>query len=428
MSLRARIANFIMPKNEAVPVEPQQEVQQLPSKTTETISLNPTVSELNSFFNVNDITSAGPALYSATYYACMLIRCNAFAKLPLKIMKSTLNGGAQPYREHPLYELLTLRPNPYMSAHDFKWATKFMTLHYGNGYWTYTFEHGRITGLYLLDSGLVQILVDDAGLIGRKDAIYYYYYDKQGRLFAYPSEKVVHFKCFPTDGIQGNSIRHYMATDINKEQLGNSVVTSKYKNGLQDPIIVQYSGELSNQLIVNKIKRKFSDIGGVQNAGKVIPIPVGFSANQLTTRLVDSQFFELQGLTTRKIANAFGVKGFQLNDMEKTTYNNVEQQNKAFYSDTLQNDLIATEQELDYKLLFPFERQQGMFSRFNADAILRSDTLTRYKAYQIGISSSFIMPSEVRAKENMPFIEGSDKLIHDNGAAVPLSDIGIQYK
>lgn len=425
MKIKSKIARFLTPKNEMLSEDKQTEFIK---KSVDTISLNPTISEINSFFGVNDITTAGPALYSATYYACMLIRCNAFAKLPFKIMRTTPGGGAEPYREHPLYELLTLRPNPYMSAHDFKWATKFMTLHYGNGYWAYTFEHGRITGVYLLDSASVQILVDDAGLVGKQNAIYYYYYDKTGRLFIYPSEKIVHFKCFSTDGIQGYSIRHFLASDINKEQLGDGVITSKYKNGLQDPLIVQYSGDLNNQMIVNKIKRKFSEIGGVQNAGKVIPIPAGFSANQLATRLVDSQFFELQGLTTRKIANAFGVKGFQLNDMEKSTYSNVEQQNKAFYSDTLQNDLIAAEQEVDYKLLFPFERKQGVFSQFNADAMLRSDTLSRYQAYQIGISSSFIMPSEVRAKENMPFIEGSDQLIHDNGAAVPLSDIGIQYK
>lgn len=428
MSFRARLANFIMPKNEATTAESQQEAQSDSSKTTETISLNPTISEINSFFGTTDIVTAGPALNSATYYACMLIRCNAFAKLPLKIMQSMPRGGARVCREHPLFELLTLRPNPYMSAHDFKWATKFMTLHYGNAYWVYTFERGRITGLYLLDSELVQILVDDAGLIGKKDAVYYYYYDKLGRLIVYPHDKVVHFKCFPKDGIHGGSVRYYIRSKLNQEQFGDSVVNSRYQGGLHDPIVVQYTGDMSNKALVIKIQKRFSEIGGVKNAGKVIPIPAEFTVNQLATRLVDAQFFELQGLNVRQIANAFGVKSFQLNDMEKSTFNNVEQQNKAFYTDTLQNDLIATEQEVDYKLLFSFERQQGIFSQFNADAILRSDIKTRYEAYKTGITGGFIMPSEVRETEDLPFVEGSDKLIYGNGAAVPVSDIGIQYK
>lgn len=428
MSFRSRLANFIMPKNEAVTTETQQETQSDTSKSTEEISLNPTISELNSFFGVNDITTPGPALYSATYYACMLIRCNAFAKLPLKIMQALPKGGARVCREHNLFELLTLRPNPYMSAHDFKWATKFMTLHYGNGYWVYTFERGRITGLYLLDSEKVQILVDDAGIIGKKDAIYYYYHDKLGRLIVYPSDKVVHFKCFPKDGIHGGSVRYYIASKLNQEQFGDSVVNSRYQGGLHDPIIVQYTGDMSNKAIATKIQRRFNQIGGVKNAGKVIPIPGEFTASQLATRLVDAQFFELQGLNVRQIANAFGIKSFQLNDMEKSTFNNVEQQNRAFYTDTLQNDLIATEQEIDWKLLFPFERKQGIFSQFNADAMLRADIKTRYEAYKTGITGGFIMPSEVREMENRPFVEGSDKLIYGNGAAVPVADIGIQYK
>lgn len=428
MSFRSRLANFIMPKNEAVTAETQQETQSDTSKSTGKISLNPTISELNSFFGVNDITTPGPALYSATYYACMLIRCNAFAKLPLKIMQTLPKGGARVCREHPLFELLTLRPNPYMSAHDFKWATKFMTLHYGNGYWVYTFERGRITGLYLLDSEKVQILVDDAGIIGKKNAVYYYYYDSKGQLIVYPHDKVVHFKCFPTDGIHGIGVRHFIASKIHQEQLGDSVVNTRYEGGLHDPVVVQYTGDLSNQALVNKINRRFAQIGGAKNAGKVIPIPAEFTVSQLETRMVDAQFFELQGLTVRQIANAFGVKSFQLNDMEKSTFNNVEQQNKAFYTDTLMDDFVATEQEVDWKLLFSFDRKQGIFSQFNADAILRANILERYQAYREAIFSGVKMPSECREKENLPFIEGSDKLLFGNGAAVPLADIGIQYE
>lgn len=428
MSFRRKLADFIMPKNEATTSESKQEAQSGSSKTTEKISLNPTVSELNSFFGISDIITPGPALYSATYYACMLIRCNAFAKLPLKIMQALPKGGARICREHPLYEMLTLRPNSYMSAYDFKWATKFMTLHYGNGYWVYTFERGRITGLYLLDSEKVQILVDDAGIIGKKNAVYYYYYDSKGQLVVYPHDKVVHFKCFPTDGIHGIGVRHFIASKIHQEQLGDSVVNTRYEGGLHDPVVVQYTGDLSNQALVNKINKRFAQIGGVKNAGKVVPIPAEFTVSQLETRMVDAQFFELRGLNVMEIANAFGVKSFQLNNMEKSTFNNVEQQNKSFYTDTLMPDFVATEQEVDWKLLFSFDRMQGIFSQFNADAILRGDIKSRYEAYNIGITGGFIKPSEVREMENRPFEEGSDKLIYGNGAAVPMSDIGIQYK
>ena len=148
---------------------------------------------------------------------------------------------------------------------------------------------------------------------------------------------------------------------------------------------------------------------------------------QLETKLVNSQFFQMQGLTTRHIANAFGVKSFQLNDMEKSTYNNIEQQNKAFYSDTLQNVLTTYEQELDYKAFRKDEKDAGYYTKFAVDSILRSDLATRYNSYATGISSGFQTIAEVRAKEDLPFVEGTDKLIIGNGASIPLADLGKQY-
>ena len=126
-------------------------------------------------------------------------------------------------------------------------------------------------------------------------------------------------------------------------------------------------------------------------------------------------------------SNAFGVKGFQLNDMEKSTYNNIEQQNRAFYSDTLQNAITEYEQEMDYKLLSSKEQRDGHYWDFNVDVMLRSDIESRYRAYQTGITAGFLKISEARQKENLPFEDGSDRLIIGNGASIPLTDLGKQY-
>ena len=200
----------------------------------------------------------------------------------------------------------------------------------------------------------------------------------------------------------------------------------KYEKGLQDPIVVTYTGDLSKDK-TNAIKKKFANLGGAKNAGRVIPIPTDFDVKQLETKLVNSQFFQLNGLTTRHIANAFGVKSFQLNDMEKSTYSNIEQQNRAFYSDTLQNALTAYEQEMTYKLIFESDRENGIYIKGNADVMLRSDIESRYRAYQTGISSGFLQIAEARKKEELPFIEGTDRLIIGNGASIPLSELGNQY-
>ena len=392
-----------------------------------TIGTNPTVEQIRQFFNLGDIADIDSSrLTAATYFACMVIRCNAVAKLPMKVKRKTPDGGAEELREHPLYPLLHLRPNPFMSSHDFIWATEFQRLHFGDSFWVKTGRGAKFKGLFLLDSTRVQIVIDDAAILGSPNTVYYLYTDARSGQTIYHEDEIVHFKNFAMNGVTGMSIRRYLGGIIANEQYAQNVVSEKYKSGLQDPVVVTYTGDLSTER-ENRLKRKFEQLGGVKQAGKVIPIPVDFGIKTLETKLVDAQFAELSTLTSRQIANAFGVKSFQLNDLEKSTYSNITQQNAAFYSDTLLNVITAYEQEMDCKLLFDSERAEGIFISFNPDIMLRADTLTRYQAYQTGVSGGFIKISEVRAKEDMPFVPGTDRLIIGNGAAIPLDDVGKQY-
>lgn len=393
---------------------------------TETLKLNSTIKEICAFFGVNDISEIGVSeLLSVTYFSCMQIRCNALAKLPFKVMQYKTEG-AEELTQHPLSDLLKLRPNYFTSAHDFMWATEFQRIHFGNAIWVYEFSGGKIKSLYLLDSERVEIVVDNTCLLSNQNDVYYIYHDPKNGNVIYKSEQVAHFKFFPTNGITGTPISQYIAKTVNQEKYAQNVINNKYKSGLQDPIVVTYTGDVDESRR-NKIKRKFEAMGGVENAGKVIPIPSEFDIKTLETKLVNSQFFELNGLTTKHIANAFGVKSFQLNDLEKSTYNNIEAQNQAFYSDTLENPVIKYEQEITYKLLFNDERKKGIYVHCNTDAMLRSDILTRYRAYEIGIQNGFKMISECRKKEGDPFIGGTDKLIIGNGASIPLDMLGKQY-
>ena len=389
------------------------------------IDLNPSIKDLSQFFNFDIEDISTNKLTSPTYYACMLIRCNAIAKLSLNVLKES-NKGTEKAIKHPLYNVLKHRPNKFMSPHDFFWATEFQRLEYGNAFWVMRAERGKIKELYLLNSTNVQIMVDNTNILDDKNTVYYIYNDSKYGQIIYTADEIVHLKNFSKDGITGTSIRKYLMDTISNEQSSQKVLKEKYKSGLQDPIIVTYTGDL-NEAMKTKIKKKFADLGGAKNAGKVVPIPTDFGVKQLETKLVNNQYFELQGLTTRQIANAFGVKSFQLNDMEKSTYNNIEQQNKAFYSDTLQNVLTAYEQEVMYKLLSFDEREQGYSCRFNIDGILRSDLASRTASYVNGIQAGYMTIAEVREKEKLPYKEGTDKLIIGNGASIPLELLGKQY-
>lgn len=393
----------------------------------QSISSASSAEEIAEFFGWDDDLAGREALNAATYYACMQIRCNAFAKLPIKI-KQYQGRGSVNIRDSDLNELLQTRPNRFTSAHDLKFATEFQRIEFGDAFWYMDYNgHGKLRGLYLLDSRRVQIYIDDKGIIREKNAVYYLYSDVKHGEMVFSEEEICHFKHFSKDGIVGTPIKKYLFDCIDSELYANKMLKEKYKSGLQNPIIVQYIGELSPEK-ENKIQKKFASLGGAKNAGRVIPIAPDFKVEQLETKLVNNQFFELQGLNAKNIANAFGVKSFQLNDMERSTYANIETQNRAFYTDTLLNVLTVYEQEMDWKLLSSSQRADGWYFKINVDAILRSDNKARAEQHQIEIASGILTPAEAREQEDRPYMPGTDVLIYGNGASMPLNQLGKQYE
>lgn len=249
-----------------------------------------TLQQLNDFFNRQGFSSALAKnnLNAATYYACMLIRCNALAKVPFKVYERDGDGAKE--SDHYLNKLLKLRPNRFMTAHDFFWASEFQRLSTGNTFWVYSFRRGKIEEVYLLDSNYVEIIVDNAGILSSPNSVYYLYTDpRSSRQVIYTSDRIVHHKYFSTDGIKGNSIQKYLVDVLSQEKYAQQVVNEKYSHGLQDPIIVTFTGDLDKTRAA-QIKKKFANLGGAQNAGTVIPIPTDFGVQQLETKLVNSQF------------------------------------------------------------------------------------------------------------------------------------------
>ena len=106
----------------------------------------------------------------------MQIRCNALAKLPIKLMQMSSDGNVEKI-DDDIAQVLKYRPNPYITPHDFLWSTEYQRLEYGNAYGLISTLRGKIKALYLLDSRNMKIIIDDTSLINKKNAVYYYYHE-----------------------------------------------------------------------------------------------------------------------------------------------------------------------------------------------------------------------------------------------------------
>jgi HK97 family phage portal protein len=366
-------------------------------------------------------------LSETTYFACLKILSESLGKLPLKMYQQT-NRGIIKSDKMELYKILKLRPNPYMTSSIF-WSTVEMNRnHYGNGYVWCRFEGPKLLDLWIMQSEHTTVLIDDAGILGTKDRIWYRYTDpKTGKEYTFGSDEVMHFKTSSTfDGIIGMPVKDILKNTVDGALESQKFMNNLYKSGLTGKAVLEYTGDLDDKTRERLIKGFEDFASGSKNAGKIIPVPLGMKLVPLNIKLTDSQFFELKKYTALQIASAFGIKPNQINDYEKSSYASAEAQNLAFYVDTLLFILKQYEEEITYKILSDKLIDQGYYFKFNVNVILRADLKTQMEALAKGVNNGIYTPNEARDYLDLPAEEGGDVLVM-NGNYIPISMVGQQY-
>jgi hypothetical protein len=140
-------------------------------------------------------------------------------------------------------------------------------------------------------------------------------------------------------------------------------------------------------------------------------------ANVLGTNSQDTQQLQQEQFIRQNVASWFNLPPHKLGDSSRTSYNSLEQENRAYLTGTLQHWLKRWELECDTKLLTQRQRQSwSHYFSFNRKSLLQGDTESRYRAYEIGRRNEWLSANDVRQAEDMPLIEDpmADQYINPN--------------
>lgn len=392
-------------------------------------------SELAALFGVpasSIVVDGNTSLKEVTVYTCVKILSESVAKLPMKIFKDTGNGSERVNGDYR-YPLLKLRPNPYMSAFDFWRLMETWVDTQGNAY-AYIGaaksgrNAGKITGFYPMKPDQMTVYVDDAGLISSQKRVWYVYRDDMGNEYPLNSDEVLHFKGLSVNGLIGLSVLETLRMTIENARGATSYLNTSYKNGMQAAGFLQYTGDLNDDS-ANALRAKFEKMtSGILNSNRIAVMPPGIAYQPFSLKMTDAQFLENTQLTIQQLTAAFGIKPHQVNDQTKTSYASTAEANREFYSDTLLGKLTMYEQETNYKIFTDGELAEGLYTKFNADVILRADAQKRIAMYAQAINTMQMTPDESRALEDRPSMPGGDKL-YGNAALVPATMLaeGLPY-
>ena len=133
----------------------------------------------------------------------------------------------------------------------------------------------------------------------------------------------------------------------------------------------------------------------------------GLRWKPVTTSAADMELNQSREMQIANVARIFRVKPSLIGAKggDSQTYSNTEMDGQQFVTYTLLPWLRRL--EAAFSTLLP----RPQFVQFDTDAFLRADTLTRFRAHQIAISSGIRTPNEARAIENLEPYPGGDEFV-----------------
>lgn len=201
-----------------------------------------------------------------------------------------------------------------------------------------------------------------------------------------------------TDGIKGLSRVGLGAEALGVALAAEQTAASMFGDGLLFAGILHSDQDLSPDQAkgIAALFRSFlqGDVGA-----KIPVLGKGTGFDKMSMAAEEAQFLEGRQFQVLEVARLFGVPPPLLMDPGATSNygTGLEQQMLFFLVTTLNGWLTRVEQIAGLHLT-----PRGQFCEFTRAGLLQTDTLSRYRAYAVGIQWGWLSPADVRRLENLP--------------------------
>ena len=383
------------------------------------ISLEPSLSFANKTASGKSVT-VNSALQLSAVWACVRFVSETASTLPLKLYEEKADGSRELAKNHPLYNVLCKTPNYEMTQSRFMQFVVASILLWGNAYVEKKYIGKRIISLEPLLPQHVTVSRNKA--TGQLE----YRYTKDGVERKIDEKDIMHIRGFGIDGVMGvftiSKGRETFGTAMAAEQSAGKF----FENGLQT------SGFLSTADKLNDVQRSrlTGHIGrfmGSRNAGRVMVLEHGMTYQGITMNPEAAQMLQTRAFEVEEICRWFRVLPIMIGHFDKQSSwaSSAEAQDVQILKYTFRPLLVNIEQEISRCLIGRMD-SDVIYPQFNVEGLLRADSVTRSNYYNSSLNNGWMSRNEVRAKENLPPIEGGDTYTVQS-ALMPLDKVGSNY-
>lgn len=369
--------------------------------------------------DAGEVVTDATALSLSAVWACRNLICGTTASLPLMVYRTNGDGARDVAKGHALYRVLHDSPNFEQTAVDFlDYLTSSIELR-GNGYARIRREGGRVVSLVPIHPDRITVRRLSGG------SLEYRWTDEKGRQFTEAETDILHVRGPGGDSLGGMSTLQFGRNTFSLARAADRAAGGMFGNGLRPSGVMTFESWLTKEqrdLAETKLVEKYA---GAMNAGRPLILEGGTKWAQITISPEDAQMLESRAFSVEEICRFFGVPPFMIGHTEKSTSwgTGLEQQTLGFLKFSLRYRLKRIEQAFEKQLLTPADRSNGIRIEFNIEGLLRADSGGRAAFYREMTQMGAMTINEVRARENLPPVEGGD-VPRMQSQNVPITEAG----
>lgn len=358
--------------------KPQKEVKQTEPEER-SIGLSLGYNSLSSFS-----TSQATRL-SAVYGATNMIS-NSCALLPMKVI--CYKGGKKREVDHPLSQLLNLKPNSKLNHFNFMKLMIESLILKGNAYaYIVRDENLVVQSLELIDSDFVTPVIQPDGSIK---------YLVNGMSKAVDAINMIHLYQHVDNQGRGISTIKYADMSLTGAYNAEKHSDNFFKSGAGLMGILKSSAPLTAEQKKQVAESWANSINNTLSGGVAV-LPQGLDFQSISISPEDSQLLDVRKYNVVEIARFFNISPVKLFDYSNVSYSTLEQTNLSYLQDTILPYTQLMEDEFNRKLFKPSEVGKYQID-FDYSVLVQTDKNTEAEYYNKLITNGILSINDVRNK------------------------------
>lgn len=363
------------------------------------------------------------ALSLSTAWACTWRYANTIGTLPLMLMRTGPQNTATVASDQLLYTILHDRPNAAMSAASFWQSIVASMFLWGNAYALKQFNGKQLIGLKLLRPEYVTPYL-------RNGILRFDYAPGYEEPQDFAAEQVLHLFHRTLDGLIGISQIQFGADSLGQALSAERTASMYWKNGVRASGFIKTNTWLTDKQRETYRQSVMGFIGqgtgtAADKQGGVMVIENTSDFIPITMKPVDVELLASRRFSVEDVCRFFDCPPVLIGhtaDGQTMWGTGISEIILGWFKLGLAPILRHIEQEIYRQLILP-SGQRELFAEFNLEALLRGDPMTRASFYSQMSQNGIYTRNEIRAKENLPPVEGGDKLTVQSNL-VPLDQLG----